>query len=235
MVLSVDLWLVGVLHDDPLARIQLRSWMSLLSHRYKTPPVFVAAESDDLQYGATVAERPFLAALLRAEWGPQASALVIDLCARSLGFEADAHRDDLFTEQETETYFLDYKRGDAHYLVQNAVFPAFRNRLADPALAQRPEAALARLEEQAFVYADHADPDGRDTTRDVYMAVRLIDRMGKADAQSPDSWAVGVVGAAHLTTIDHLTLANLLSAAGLPFSLRYLGWVPPLRFKPIVA
>jgi len=54
---------------------------------------------DEQQYIATVKEMPYLAKLLRTEWGPLANAVLIHLCARSIAYEADAHRDDLFTAE----------------------------------------------------------------------------------------------------------------------------------------
>jgi hypothetical protein len=181
-----------------------------------------------------VKERPHLANLLWNEWGALASPVLIHLCSRSIGYEADSHRDDLFSGAETETYFLDYKRTDAHHWVDNAAFPIFRDRLADPNLAQSPIRALARLQEQSHVWADQADPGGRDTTREVYWAIRLLDRLAQPDAQAPAAWAAAVVGALHVTTCDDQTIAWLLQDAGRAFHVRYIDWVPKAQHQPIL-
>lgn len=233
------LWLAGGLHDDPLARINLRSWLSHLSYRYKRAPLFVAAEWDEDQYNATAAQRPYLRGLLRNEWGDAADSFLVDLCSRSIAYEADTHRDDLFDEHETDTVYLDYKRGDAHALVANAAFPIFRDRLKDRALASNAHHALCRLQEQAYCWADTADPGDRDTTRDVYFTIRLIDRLTTVPFDPhgdwAGDWAVAIVGAAHATRCDKMTFASLLDEAGQPYAVRYLGWVPPASHHPILA
>jgi hypothetical protein len=99
----MELWLLGVTHDDPLARLALRSWLSHRSFRYKRAPIFVAPEWDVQQFDAMKAERPYMRELLSTEWGDEASDVLIDFCVSSIAFEGDTHRHDLFTEGETET------------------------------------------------------------------------------------------------------------------------------------
>jgi len=232
---GVELWLLGTTHDDPLARFLLRSWLSHRSFRYQQSPTFVAPEWDEQQFTAMKAERPYMQELLRDEWGSEASDVLIDLCARSVAYEGDAHRDDLFAEKETETYWLEPedRRWDAHRWVIDAGFPIYRDRLRDKSLAKDPYGALARLQEQSYCWADKADPNDRKKYRDKCWAERLIERLKKEDVGAQGAWAAAVVGAIHATRYDGETTASLLDAAGVKYRVRYLGWPPPKKYNPI--
>src|SRR5260370_21883472 len=180
----MELWLLGVTHDDPLARLALRSWLSHRSFRYQRAPIFVAPEWDVQQFDAMKAERPYMRDLLSTEWGNKASEVLIDFCVSSIAFEGDTHRDDLFTEGETETYWLEPadRRWDAHKWVKDAGFPIYRDRLRDKSLAKDAYGALARLQEQSCCAADKADPSDRKKYMDEYWARRLVERLQADDA-----------------------------------------------------
>lgn len=121
--------------------------------------------------------------------GPLASPLLLHLCSRSIGYEADAHREELFNGQETATCFLDYKRGDARHWVENAVFPIYRNRLGDPALAANSVRALMRLQEQGYMGRSGRRSKSRHDARCV-LGSPLLERVGFENHVGPLSGAV---------------------------------------------
>jgi hypothetical protein len=87
------LYLLGIIHSDPLGRSWLRDRFREIGAAEDRDPEFVAVEWDRWALGKVVSQRPGFPDLLRGHPEFQvASTLTLDQLALSLGYEGDAHR-----------------------------------------------------------------------------------------------------------------------------------------------
>jgi hypothetical protein len=185
---KIQLFVAGVIHQDPLGRPRVQHWLRELLLRERRPPTFVAVEWDKDDLARIVSQRPHLAELAKAQW-PNATEEFIDGLADAAGYEGDSHATIL---PSAETLWLDEGRKPDEEEIER--FTEFRM-VKYKALA----VGLEKFDFEGLKYMSAAAwnnvlPRVEGTTpRDEKFATRLYTAFGITTS----NWAIAILGADH--------------------------------------
>jgi hypothetical protein len=187
--------IVGVNHFDPLGRQGLCDWLKQISQNYGRP-TFVATEWDKDIFLRVKAQRKRFRRLLRGQW-PNISEHLLGILELSLGYEGDSHEE---IYPGMDVLWLDEGRDvpveDAITKYAEDRLTRYRAYMGEGVCGCDDTSTLGKMSKAAALEAGSPPETGPDRDK------RFADLILQKVKQSPDGWAVVIVGKDHATAID---------------------------------
>ena len=195
----MKIYMIGINHNDPLGRDNLRNWLQILSNQNSDRPAFVAIEYDQQHFERIKAQRSdFLIKL-------QSTFLTIPLndlirLTQSLAYEGDTHIDVLpnvktiWLDEDRQAYETDIKNYAERRL---GIYKSFLKHCKELTLIE-----LSKISWQV------ANPDSNPNRCEMF-ARRVI----KEALNKIGHWAIIIVGANHVSSAP-TSMRSILEVAG---------------------